>query len=840
MNKTKGNYRFLQVLTLLLTATLSLHAQDAAKIIQYKGYVLDTANRPIAGVFIHRADRDAGVYTDNSGAFIIEWPQNLPIQAVFKKLHYQQTQKIIFFDKAPKGMDTIILIEKATTLADVKVVADAKRTEAGLVEVDASQARINPSTVGGIEGLIKTFVGSNNELTSQYSVRGGNYDENLVYVNGFEIYRPFLVSSGQQEGLSFINADLTRNVKFYTGGFQAKYGDKMSSVLDVQYKEPTENGGSAYLSLLEQGLSLHGTADNGRFTYLLGARNKTNRNVLKSQATTGNYIPSASDFQGLLTYQVSNKFRLEFLGDYGMTKFLFYPEQTKLTASVFSPLYVANYGVDVNFEGREKDHYTTTFGGLTAIHKPNKNLTLKYLLSYYQDKEIQNKDITAAYVFGTRDGFGNIEDSPDNILGVGVNQQFSRNQLQIQLLGFQHQGSWKAGKHFLQWGVGLQRQQTDSRINEWTYQDSAGYSLPVQDKELNLADYRQSQDHFFINRATGYLQDNYRFGQKADYTLQWGGRFNYNDLNKQWLISPRAGLSFKPGNWKQDVIFRASAGMYNQAPFYREMVGYNGQLNKAVKAQKSWQGVLGLDFQFKMFDRPAKLTSEFYYKYMYDVVPYDIDNVRIRYYGQNNAKAYAGGWESRLFTQFVKGAESWLSVGVMRAREKIDGLSYQDYYNSSGELIAGKTTDKAIADSATHSVGWLRRPTDRLITFGLFFQDYLSTNKNFKVYLNTLYGTNLPFNLPGSTRYRNALEIPAYLRMDIGFSALLLDGTKRRRRHAPLGGVKNIWASMEIFNLINHDNTISYMLIKDFNNDTYALPNKLTPRLVNFKIIVEW
>ncbi|QEC71507.1 hypothetical protein FSB73_07325 [Arachidicoccus ginsenosidivorans] len=252
------------------------------------------------------------------------------------------------------------------------------------------------------------------------------------------------------------------------------------------------------------------------------------------------------------------------------------------------------------------------------------------------------------------------------------------------------------------------------------------------------------------------------------------------------------------------------------------------------------QGVLGLDYQMRLFNRPARLTSELYYKHLYDVIPYDIDNVRIQYYGQNNAKAYVAGLETRLFTQFVKGADSWLSLGIMQTKEKIDGLSYENYYNQSGELITASSVDKVATDSASHQVGWLRRPTDRLITFGMFFQDYLSTDKNFKVYLNTIYGTNLPFNIPGSTRYRNALEIPAYLRMDIGFSALLLDGSKPRKKHAPFKGVQHIWASFEIFNLINRDNTISYMLLKDFKNDTYALPNRLTPRLVNFKIAVDW
>jgi hypothetical protein len=283
-------------------------------------------------------------------------------------------------------------------------------------------------------------------------------------------------------------------------------------------------------------------------------------------------------------------------------------------------------------------------------------------------------------------------------------------------------------------------------------------------------------------------------------------------------------------------VFKGAAGMYSQPPFYRELRRYDGSINKDLKAQKSWQAVAGIDYSFKMFDRPARFTTEAYYKYMTDIDPYDIDNVRIRYFGTNSAKAYAYGIESRLFGEIVKDAESWVSLGIMRTREDLDNDTYTTYYNKEGEPITSATKDKVVADSSADGIGWLRRPTDRLITFGMFFQDYLSTNKNIKVYLNTLYGSNLPYNIPGSTRYRNALEIPSYIRVDIGFSALLLDAEKQRRSHSPFRSFKNIWASFEVFNLIDHPNTISYLLIKDFQSNTFALPNRLTPRLVNFKL----
>lgn len=840
MTKTQLTSIFLLAIILLFASAKGpgLYAQSSETF--YDGIVLNENHAPLEGVFIHISGKVNGVHTSTDGVFRLRVPKSVPVRVIFESMGRKKVGKVVFREDKTVAVDTIVLSAKVADLEDVTVTADKKREETGLIAVDANQARVNPSAVGGIEGLLKTFVGSNNELTSQYSVRGGNYDENLIYVNGFEIYRPFLVSSGQQEGLSFINAELTGNVRFYTGGFQAKYGDKLSSVLDVDYQNPVQNEGSAYLSLLEQGLSFKGISSDKKFTYLVGLRNKTNRNVVKSQATTGNYIPSSSDLQGLFVYRFSPKFRVELLGDYNKTKFLFYPEETKLTASVFSPYYVADYGVNIDFQGSERDYYSTAFAGLTGTLTPNDHTELKFMASYYQDREKQQQDILGAYEFGQRDENGNILDDPDNLLGVGVNQSYARNNLHINVMSVQHQGSWKKNTHYLQWGTALQRQQIDSKINQWNYSDSAGYSLPVGGNELNLSELMRGREQFTIQRINGYVQDNVHFGKTNVYTLQYGVRANYNDLNNELLISPRAGFSFQPGNWQRDVIFKASAGMYAQPAFYREMVTMDGSLNKEIKAQKSLQGVLGVDYQMKLFDRPARLTSELYYKHLYDVIPYDIDNVRIRYYGNNNAEAYVAGWETRLFTQFVKDADSWLSLGIMQAREKLDGLSYQNYYNQNGELITANTTDKTATDSTTQSVGWLRRPTDRLITFGMFFQDYLSTNKNFKVYLNTIYGTNLPFNIPGSTKYRNALEIPAYLRMDIGFSALLLDGTKQRKKHAPFKGVKDIWASFEIFNLINRDNTISFMLLKDFSNQTYALPNRLTPRLVNFKIAVDW
>jgi hypothetical protein len=344
-----------------------------------------------------------------------------------------------------------------------------------------------------------------------------------------------------------------------------------------------------------------------------------------------------------------------------------------------------------------------------------------------------------------------------------------------------------------------------------------------------------------VTRLSGFIQDNMVFDNAPGFTLQAGIRYNYNTLNNEWLVTPRAGFSYAPKGWKRDVILKGSAGLYHQPPFYREMRRPDGSINEELKAQKSWQISGGLDYAFQMMRRPFRLSAEAYYKGMWNVVPYDIDNVRLRYFGENNAKAYAYGAEARLFGELVKDAESWLSIGYLKTMENIDNDFYYNYFNKEGELITGNTEDKVPVDSTQVEVGWLRRPTDRRINIGLFYSDYLTTNKNFRVHMQGLYGSNLPYNIPGSVRYRNALEIPAYFRIDMGFSYQLVGGSKSNRRsHDPFKGLDNMWLSLEVFNLLDRDNIISYTLIKDFNNNTFAVPNRLTPRLLNLKLMVRW
>jgi hypothetical protein len=803
------------------------------------GRIIDENETPIAGANVVILGNQNGMITSDSGTYRIKVPAEKAFALVFTHAGFRDEQKNFYLSDGENEQLTMMLTRNGKTLETVVISDQKERKETGLIRINPKSAVSAPGATGGVEGLIKILVGSNNELTSQYSVRGGSYDENLIYVNDFEIFRPYLIRNGQQEGLSFINPEMVKNINFYNGGFQAKYGDKMSSVLDIQYKKPVSFGGSVYVSLLEQGLHLEGTSKDQKLSWLFSARSKTNKNLLSSQETKGNYSPSAADLQGFLNYKISDKLQLELLAIVSGSKFTLVPESAQKSTAVFSPLFTANLGLDIFFEGQEKDSYNSNLIGISLLQKVNKKVKLKWMASRYGDNENENFDIKGTYLFGersfdkTKPDFGQIT----NPLGTGIFQNYARNELNIQVYNISHKGSIELGKNFVQWGAGVDHTIIRDQLNEWEFQDSAGYSLPFNSNQLNLSNVLKSHADLTIDKYSGYVQDNIRISN--DVTLQAGVRFNYNSLNKEFLVSPRAQVSYKP-KWRRDIIFKASTGVYNQPPFYREMRRYDGTINTALKSQKSIQYVAGFDYNLLYGDKPMRITTEAYYKSMTDVDPYDIDNVRIRYFGENNAKAYATGIETRIFTELVKDAESWFSIGISKTMENIDNDFYYTYQNKEGEVISSTTTDQVVADSLRTDIGWIRRPSDRLLTMGLFLQDYLSTNKNFKVHLNMIYGSNMTYNIPNNERYRNALIIEPYIRVDVGFSALLLSEKSLRRSHSPFRNFDNIWASLEVFNIIDRANVISYQLVKDFSNNIFSIPNRLTPRLINFKLLARF
>jgi len=821
---------------------ISLSAFSQKKTALITGKVIDENEDPVPKVSVVILGKQSGIITSDSGTFRMVVPSGKPFALIFSHAGFRDLQKSFLLNDGEEENQVFRMNREGKTLETVTVKDERQRTEAGLIKINPKEAVLAPTATGGVEGLIKILVGSNNELTSQYSVRGGNYDENLIYINDFEIFRPYLVSNAQQEGLSFINPELTGSVSFFNGGFQAKYGDKISSVLDIQYKKPVKFGGSAYVSLLEQGISLEGINKKKNVTWLIGARNKSNRNLLSTQETKGNYIPSASDAQAMLSWKIKPGLQLELLGIYSQSDFKFQPESAQKTSSVFSPFFTANLGLDIFFQGQENDQYRNNLLGLTLHQSINEKLKLKWMVSRFEDKEQENFDISGAYLFGERSfdksqpGFGQIT----NPLGAGVFQDFARNNLKIQVFDFAHKGYLALGNHYVQWGAKWEHQLIRDRINQWEMQDSAGYSIPFNPNEIRLQNVIKSSNNLNTDRYEGFVQDNINLGNlRNEITLQAGVRFNYDALNHQFLVSPRTQLSLKP-DWNRDVVFKIAAGVYDQPPFYREYRRPDGTINKNLKAQKSLQFVAGFDYNLVYGDRPLRITTEVYYKKLSDVVSYDIDNVRIVYSGENDARAYAAGVETRFYTQLVKDAESWLSINIGHTMENLNNDFYYQYKNAEGEIINANTVDKVVADSVRQNVGWIRRPSDRLVTIGLFLQDYLSTNKNFRVFVNSIYGSNMPYNIPGNARYRNALILEPYFRVDVGFSALLLSEKSIRRSHSPFRSFDNIWASLEVFNIIDRDNIISYQLIKDFANNVFTIPNRLTPRLVNFKILARF
>ena len=828
------------LLLIFILVNMNAVAQNAG----ISGIVEDEKGQPIAKVSIAYLGQQPIGETNDSGYFSLKVRANKQIALVFTHVNFAEKQKIFLLNPNEDEKVRIILSSSKSTLQDVIITSKKGREEVNLITVNHKNAIINPAPISNIENLIKVFVNSRSELSSQYEVRGGNYDENLIYVNDFEIFKPYLVRSGQQEGLTFINPELTANVNFYNGGFAAKYGDKMSSVLDVEYKKPKANGGSAYLGLLEQGAHLEGISKNKKLSYLVGARNRSLRGLLGSQETKGNYVPSSSDFQAFITYKASPKWDLELLTNLSNTKFTLEPEFSQQTTSVFTSQFSSNLGLDIYFQGREVDKYSTRMAGLSSIHKINENFKLKGMLSFFQNKEEENINIQGSYLFGDREfdkssaEFGQI----NNPLGAGVFLNYARNSLDVKVVNASLKGYLKKGLHNMQFGISAERNSIKDLLNEFEYQDSAGYSLPNQPGPLNVFKSVNGNADLDINRFSGYIQDNYVIEtEKLKMIINAGVRLNYNDLNKEFLVSPRAGITIAPLKWSKDILFKIGTGVYNQPPFYREMRRYDGTINTDLKAQKSYQVSAGFDYAFIGFQKPMRLSVETYYKNITNLIPYDIDNVRLRYFGENMGKAYAYGIEGRLFGELVKDAESWLSIGYMNAKENLVGDYYLNYFNAAGELIGANTPDQVAVRNEQVDIGWLRRPTDRRINFGMFFSDYLTTNKNFKVFLQSLFGTSLPYNIPGSTRYRNGMEIPSYFRFDLGFNYQLLKANKvERRYHSPFKNLDNIWISLEVFNLLDKANTISYTLIKDFSNSTFAVPNRLTPRLINFKIVTRW
>ena len=717
-----------------------------------------------------------------------------------------------------------------------------------VIILDPKVIKVIPGPGGGVEQMIKLLPGvsGNNELSSGYSVRGGNFDENLIYVNDIEVYRPFLVRSGQQEGLSFANPDMVSNINFSAGGFDAKYGDKLSSVLDMTYRKPTKFGGSASGSFLGGNVQVEGITKNRLLSWNVGGRYRTNSYLLQSLDTrlntSGGYRPSAMDLQSFLTFEVNPKLRIEFLGNIANNKYLVRPvtRQTDF-GTVRDALRVTIY-----FDGQELMQYTTYMGGLSTTYRPNGRTKLKFITSAYRANEQEVYTVQGQYYIDQleadlgKPNFGQVAYSR----GVGTFLNNGRNYLTASVYNVEHKGTRiiNNNNEFL-WGVREQYEKIEDKLGEWRTVDSAGFIVPYSPTEIDLTDVYKTQITLPSFRTQGYIQFNHHsvLRDTSNFRFTAGIRANHWTVNEQTVISPRVSIAYKP-NWKKrDWLFKLSGGFYYQPPFYRELRNIDGTTNKNVKAQRSIHAVFTSDYVFKMWKRPFKLMMSAYFKQLNSLIPYEIDNVRIRYFANNNARGYATGADFRINGEFVEGVESWATIGFLQTREYSKDNIHYDYYNKDGEkIVRGYTFDQVKSDSQRVDPGYIPRPTDQLVTFGLFFQDNLPKYPAIKFNLTMQFGSGLPFGPPTHLRWQQVLRMPPYRRADAGLAYNVLKEDREIKRKNYFNNLKELWIFLEVFNLLQIQNTVSYTWIADVTGNRYAVPNYLTNRQVNVKLQIRF
>ncbi|MFH0893159.1 MAG: carboxypeptidase-like regulatory domain-containing protein [Bacteroidota bacterium] len=835
-------------LVLIFTAfSFVCYSQQQATI---SGKITDIKNKPVPSVNVSLLGFPGGTTTDSLGKFKLKVPADTPIVVVLSHIIFNTERISLNLKKDENYTLNKQLYTDSKTLDPIDIF-DTYSFGNNMQPIKSRVASSIPSTTDGITSIIKSYPGvhSSNELSSQYSVRGGNFDENLVYVNDIEIYRPFLVRSGQQEGLNFVNQDLVQAIQFSAGGFEAKYGDKMSSVLDIKYKSPDKFAGSAAGSLLGGSFHIEDYTGKGRLSYVLGVRNKSNQYLLNSLETKGDYKPSFTDAQTFITYEITDKWNINFLGNYSRNRYMLTPQNRETNFGTINEA----LRLTVYFDGQELDKFETYMGAVSLNHRVNKNLNLKFISSVFQSFESETYDIQGQYWLDEletsmgEDEFGNVAFNR----GVGTYLNHARNYLDALVFNAEHKGYYTKKNRATTWGVKYQREVINDELLEWKMVDSSGFSIPINsdsvgytnpsvqpDHPVTMQDYVSSNIHLSSNRISGYYQNTWTWMADSNrFALTAGVRSNYWDVNGQYIISPRVLFSFRPN--RSDWVFKASAGLYSQPPFYREMRDLHGVLNTNLKAQQSIHFVAGSEFNFKAWGRrDFKYTAEIYYKMMNDLVTYEVDNVRIRYYAKNNSSGFARGIDMKLNGEFVKDLESWLSVSLMQTQENISDDRYVNYFNASGEqIIPGYTFDQTDVDSAVHYPGNIPRPTDQLLNISLFFQDYLPKNPTYKMHLMLSWGSGLPFGPPGE-RYRDTLRMPSYKRVDIGFSKLIKGENSKRGNTGFLKNFKTIWISAEVFNLLQNNNIISHLWIKDVIGRSYAIPNYLTPRQLNVKLII--
>lgn len=769
----------------------------------------------LVNIGVVNLEKPIGTTSDANGKYSLSVPSGKDLKLIVSCIGYATQTIDLVLKKGENKQLNLTLKKNAETLGTVEIKGDNSRIE-GVTRITTDWAKNAVGPTGGVENLLKTLdgVSSNNELSSQYSVRGGNFDENLVYVNDIEIFRPLLVKNAQQEGLSFINSDMVGDIVFSSGGFDAKYGDKMSSVLDIRYRKPQEFGGNVSLGLLGASLHLEGVIGS-RFTCQMGYRRKTNKYLLNSLETQGEYKPTFNDFQIYLTYDLNEKTEIAFLGNIADNKYNFIPETRETSFGNFYEM----LKLKIYFDGQELDRFSSAFGALMFTYKPKKDLVLKLISSAFTTGERVNYDIQGQYyLYETGLGY---EDEEGLERGIGTYIEHARNYLSANIYNIEHKGVKIFDNGNLSWGLKWQYELIDDRVNEWKMVDSSGYSIPSAFDNIGIFDGAfppllnnvfKSDNLIASTRLSAYAQKQWIFS--FDYG-QWyanlGARVQWWDYNKEFFPSPRASISFKP-NIKQDLLFRFACGLYAQSPFYKELKDEKGEVHNDVLSQKSLHFVFSSDWNFNMLERPFKLMASAYYKHLWDLNPYYLDNVQLRYMAENIAVGYARGIDVRLFGEMIKGIDSWISFSLMNTEEDIEG--------------DGK--------------GYIPRPTDQLYNISISFQDYIPNMPFIRAYLSFNYGNGYPFGAPNTPRYMHTNRMPDYLRADIAFTFRIKDENTSWAKNNFLKHLKKIWVNVECFNVFSNKNVVSYFWVADYSNKYYGVPNYLTPFQLNAKLTVEF
>lgn len=795
--------KYILFILFYLLITLPVFAQKKWNL---TGTVINTNQQPLNGATVTIQPTAIATATNNNGVFQLHIPHNKHITLTVTHIGYEPYIQKIFIQNNKTLNLSITLIPKEENIKEV--IIHNNKIHQRNTSINTKNIKHLPTVgAGAVEQLIKTLPGvaSNNELSNQYAVRGGNFDENLVYINEIEMYRPKLTRSGQQEGLSIINPDMVNNIRFSAGAFDAHYGDKMSSVLDIKYKNPTEFTANASVSLLES--SAYIANRHNRFSYAIGSRYKSNQYLLKTLDTKGDYQPNFTDIQALVNYRINNKISVGFWGTYNHNNYKFAPSNRNTSFGTISNA----LNLKIYFDGNENDQFIANSTAVTVKYHPNSDNFLRLIANRYYTKEQEYFDIMGQYYLS--DLYLSQGGSPSNELenlGIGTFIDHARNKLTQKVHSLQLKGDHNIKKLFVQWGVLFKTNHLKNTINEWQYQDSAGYAIPVSATDIRLAYARKANQKINSHKISAFAQATKAFEMpKGELQITGGVRYKHWSYNKSSIFSPRFSIYYIP-KWKHKVRFKFATGYYQQMPSYREMLAINGKTASNLKAQKSIHYVLGHDYYFKLWNRPFKLSSELFYKDLQSVIPYDMENVRIRYYGNKRAKGYAMGLDVRMNGEFVKGTESWMSLSLLKTEEDIIG--------------DGK--------------GNIPRPTDQRFNFALCFQDYLPHNPSYKMYLMLVYGGKIPIWTPKHNKLDNYFRMPNYRRVDLGFSKVLID--ENHRKQGFLRAVKSLWIGLEIFNILDINNTVSYLWVKDYSGNQYAVPNYLTGRKINLKLNVKF